>query len=63
VREFSVPATTEVGPDEAITDLLATNVADHPDQVGLRIQRDGRWEECHKVGRPERPNPRLERVT
>jgi len=45
VREFSVPATTEVGPDEAITDLLATNVADHPDQVGLRIQRDGRWED------------------
>ena len=23
----------------------------------------GRWRECHKVGRPERPNPRLERVT
>jgi long-chain acyl-CoA synthetase len=45
VREFSVPATTEVGPDEAITDLLATNVAEHPDQVGLRIQRDGRWED------------------
>jgi long-chain acyl-CoA synthetase len=45
VREFSVPATTEVGPGEAITDLLATNVADHPDQVGFRIQRDGRWED------------------
>jgi long-chain acyl-CoA synthetase len=45
VREFSVPATTEVGADEAITDLLATNVAEHGDQVGLRIQRDGRWED------------------
>ena len=29
----------------------------------VAIRRDGRWEECHKVGRPERPNPRLERVT
>jgi long-chain acyl-CoA synthetase len=45
VREFSVPATTEVGADEAITDLLATNVAEHGDDVGLRIQRDGRWED------------------
>src|SRR3954471_5333282 len=45
VREFSVPATTEVGAGEAITDLLATNVADHGDDVGLRIQRDGRWED------------------
>jgi long-chain acyl-CoA synthetase len=45
VREFSVPATTEVGADEAITDLLATNVADHGDDVGLRIHRDGRWED------------------
>jgi nicotinate phosphoribosyltransferase len=25
-------------------------------------QPDGSWVECHKVGRPERPNPRLERV-
>src|SRR5579872_6053707 len=23
------------------------------------IQVDGEWRECHKVGRPERPNPRL----
>jgi long-chain acyl-CoA synthetase len=45
VREFSVPATTEVGPDEALVDLLATNVADHGEQVGLRIQRNGRWED------------------
>ena len=45
VREFSVPATTQVGAGEAIPDLLATNVADHGDDVGLRIQRDGRWED------------------
>src|SRR3954454_12255911 len=43
VREFSVPATTEVGPDEAIPDLLATNVAEHGDEVGLRVHRDGQW--------------------
>jgi long-chain acyl-CoA synthetase len=45
VREFSVPATAEVGADEAITDLLATNLAEHGDEVGFRIQRDGRWED------------------
>jgi long-chain acyl-CoA synthetase len=45
VREFSVPATTEVGPDEALPDLLADNVAGHGDEVGLRIQREGRWED------------------
>jgi long-chain acyl-CoA synthetase len=45
VLEFSVPATTEVGPDEALPDLLAVNVADHGDEVGLRIQREGRWED------------------
>ena len=43
MREFSVPATTEVGPDEAVTDLLATNVARHGDEVGLRRRRDGQW--------------------
>ncbi|RFU22533.1 AMP-dependent synthetase/ligase [Geodermatophilus marinus] len=43
MREFSVPATTEVGPDEAVPDLLAANVADHGDEVGLRVQRDGGW--------------------
>src|SRR4051795_2513646 len=43
VREFSVPATTEVGPDEAIPDLLATNVAEHGDEVGYRVHRDGQW--------------------
>jgi nicotinate phosphoribosyltransferase len=26
------------------------------------IQNDGVWRACHKVGRPERPNPRLELV-
>ncbi|MEX5719734.1 AMP-dependent synthetase/ligase [Geodermatophilus maliterrae] len=45
MREFSVPATTEVGPQEALTDMLAENVAEHGDEVGLRIQRDGRWED------------------
>jgi len=43
VREFSVPATTEVGPDEALTDMLATNVAEHGDEVGLRRRIDGQW--------------------
>ena len=43
MREFSVPATTEVGADEAITDLLAANLSEHGDEVGFRIQRDGRW--------------------
>jgi len=28
----------------------------------VAIERDGVWTECHKVGRPERPNPRLARV-
>jgi long-chain acyl-CoA synthetase len=45
VREFSVPATTEVGPDEALPDLLTTNVTAHGDEVGLRVRRDGRWED------------------
>ncbi|WP_409332651.1 AMP-dependent synthetase/ligase [Trujillonella humicola] len=45
MREFSVPATTEVGPDEALPDMLAENVAEHGDEVGLRIQRAGRWED------------------
>jgi long-chain acyl-CoA synthetase len=45
VREFSIPATTEVGPDEAITDMLAENVTQYGDQVGLRVQRDGRWQD------------------
>jgi long-chain acyl-CoA synthetase len=43
VREFSVPAIYEVGPDEALTDLLATNVAEHGDEVGLRRRVDGQW--------------------
>jgi nicotinate phosphoribosyltransferase len=28
----------------------------------VAIERDGSWVECHKVGRPERANPRLSRV-
>jgi long-chain acyl-CoA synthetase len=43
VREFSVPATTEVGPDEAIPDMLTTNVTQHGDEVGLRRRVDGQW--------------------
>jgi long-chain acyl-CoA synthetase len=43
VREFSVPAKTEVGPDEAIPDLLAANMAEHGDEVGYRVHRDGQW--------------------
>ena len=27
------------------------------------VEREGKMEECHKVGRPYNPNPRLERVT
>jgi len=45
VREFSVPATAEVRADEAVTDLLATNLAEHGDEVGFRIQREGRWDD------------------
>ncbi len=43
MREFSVPATTEVGSDEALPDLLATNVAEVGDQTGFRVQRNGQW--------------------
>ena len=28
----------------------------------VAIEKNGEWHECHKVGRPERPNPRLENV-
>ena len=45
MREFSVPATTEVGPDEALTDLLATNVAEVGDQIGFRVRRGGAWQD------------------
>jgi long-chain acyl-CoA synthetase len=45
VREFSVPATSEVGPDEALTDMLATNVAEYGDEVGLRVRRNGQWQD------------------
>ena len=45
MREFSVPATTEVGPDEALPDLLAKNVAEVGDQTGFRVQRGGQWQD------------------
>jgi long-chain acyl-CoA synthetase len=45
VRELSVPPTATVGPDDALTDMVALNAAEHPDDVGLRIQRNGRWED------------------
>ena len=43
MREFSVPVTTEVAPDAALTDMLAVNVAEHGGEVGLRRRRDGQW--------------------
>ena len=45
MREFSVPATSEVGPDEALTDMLATNVAEFGDEVGLRRRQNGKWQD------------------
>jgi long-chain acyl-CoA synthetase len=45
VRELSVPPTATVGPDDALTDMVALNAVEHPDDVGLRIQRNGRWED------------------
>jgi len=45
VRELSVPPTATVGPDDALTDMVARNAAEHPDEVGLRIQRNGRWDD------------------
>ena len=45
MREFSVPATTEVGSDEALPDLLAKNVAEVGDQTGFRVQRNGQWQD------------------
>ncbi|SFP34173.1 long-chain acyl-CoA synthetase [Geodermatophilus dictyosporus] len=45
MREYSVPARTQVGHDAALPDLLADNVARHGDDVGLRVQRGGRWED------------------
>jgi len=44
VRELSVPPIYTVGPDEAIPDLLARNLAEFPEKVGLRVQRSpGQW--------------------
>src|SRR3712207_6577209 len=33
----------EVGPDEALPDMLASNVAEHGDEVGLRRHVSGQW--------------------
>lgn len=43
MRELSVPPTATVGPDEALTDMVARNAAEHPGDVGLRVQRGGSW--------------------
>ncbi|QXG75716.1 long-chain fatty acid--CoA ligase [Modestobacter sp. L9-4] len=43
MRELSVPPTATVGPDEALTDMVTRNAAEHPDDVGLRRQHDGQW--------------------
>src|SRR3712207_1651290 len=45
VRELSVPPTATVGPDDALTDMVTRNATEHPDTVGLRVQRNGRWED------------------
>ncbi|TKJ20435.1 long-chain fatty acid--CoA ligase [Blastococcus sp. CCUG 61487] len=45
MREFSIPARTEIGPDEAIPDMLAENVAQHGDEVGLRRRQNGQWQD------------------
>ena len=45
MRELSVPPTATVGPDDALTDMVAHNAAQYPAEVGLRIQRNGRWED------------------
>lgn len=47
----------------AVGSAFFENVGKHDFTADIvAIQRDGQWEECHKVGRPERPNPRLEIV-
>ena len=43
MRELSVPPTATVGPDDALTDMVVRNAAEHPDDVGLRRQVGGRW--------------------
>ncbi|MCZ2828356.1 long-chain fatty acid--CoA ligase [Modestobacter sp. VKM Ac-2986] len=43
MRELSVPPTATVGPDEALTDMVTRNAAEHPDDVGLRRQHEDRW--------------------
>ncbi|MGY1855905.1 AMP-dependent synthetase/ligase [Modestobacter sp. SYSU DS0290] len=43
MRELSVPPTATVGADDALTDMVARNAAEHPHDVGLRRQVDGEW--------------------
>lgn len=43
MRELSVPPTASVGPEDALTDMVATNAAEHPDEIGLRRQQAGQW--------------------
>ncbi|MGY5882241.1 AMP-dependent synthetase/ligase [Modestobacter lacusdianchii] len=43
MRELSVPPTATVGPDDALTDMISRNAAEHPTEVGLRRQRAGQW--------------------
>ncbi|MGY1747999.1 AMP-dependent synthetase/ligase [Modestobacter sp. SYSU DS0511] len=43
MRELSVPPTATVRADDALTDMVARNAAEHPHDVGLRRQVDGEW--------------------
>ncbi|MGY1844127.1 AMP-dependent synthetase/ligase [Modestobacter sp. SYSU DS0875] len=43
MRELSVPPTATVGAEDALTDMVARNAAEHPHDVGLRRQVDGEW--------------------
>ncbi|WP_222193484.1 AMP-dependent synthetase/ligase [Modestobacter italicus] len=43
MRELSVPPTATVGPDDALTDMISRNAAEHPSEVGLRRQLGGQW--------------------
>ncbi|MGY1840412.1 MULTISPECIES: AMP-dependent synthetase/ligase [unclassified Modestobacter] len=45
MRELSVPPTATVGPDDALSDMVTRNAAEHPHDVGLRRQVDGEWQD------------------
>ena len=62
MREFSVPPKTEVRPDEALTDMVAENAAEHGDEVGLRVRRDGQWHDVTWRARPSSPGSRTSAV-